>query len=519
MNSGPSSAAQAAPPTSSPKARSVFRGTLIVVATRWSDRAVGFVSMLILARLLTPADFGLVALAMVVVGFIDVVLDVGVDIQLVRNPHATHDDYDTAWTIRIIQGALAMIVILVSAPFAGAYFNDTRINTILFVIAPMLVVSALGNIGIIELQKRMDFGREFQYLFTRRCIAFAVTISATLMLRSYWGLVIGTVANSICGTILSYAFHSYRPRLSLAQAHRMWRFSTWLMLRSMGTYTLLQLDKVVLGRRDVPDMVGAYKLADELATLPTTDLLAPLGRALFPALAQDQDDPGRLRQTFVLALGVSTLIVIPAGLGLSLIADVAVPALLGHKWTAAIPILQILGLTGMIAAFAHSSQYLLLALGRFKALTIITYVQIAVFLALVFSAVLPATASGIAMARLASTLLATLALATVGLAGAQGGIRASDWARAAWRPAVAALAMAPLVHWLPVTGLPPLGQVVAKASAGAIFYAGAVLVLWWTAGRPSGAEQYLLDKLRRRVLPIVPEPRAPPFDQQPKLGS
>jgi lipopolysaccharide exporter len=477
--------------------RSVFRGSLLVMAARWMDRAIGFISMLILARLLTPADFGLVALAMVVIGLVGVLLDVGINIQLVRNENATRDDFDTAWTIRILQGGVAAGLILATSWLAGDYFHDRRITVIMWILAPMPIIGSLGNIGIVNFQKDLEFGKEFQYLFWRRLIGFFVTIAATLWLRSYWGLVIGSLANALGGTLLSYIVHDYRPRLSLEKARDMWGFSTWLMLRSIGAYISTQVDKVVLGRRSTPDVIGAYKLADELAGMPSSDLLAPVGRALFPAFAREQSHPTRLRDTFLLALAVSTLIVIPAGLGLSLVADVAVPSLLGNQWLAAIPLLQILALNGMINAFGHSPFYVLLAVGEFRVLTMITYAQILAFLALATIGPLAGDVSGVAVARLLATLIGTVGLMTLVLVRARQ-IRVSDCAAATWRPLVATLGMAAVVSWLPIGAWPAIAQLVGKAAVGAACYTVLVVLLWLAAGRPEGAERYLLDKMRLR---------------------
>jgi O-antigen/teichoic acid export membrane protein len=475
--------------------RSVFRGTLLAVAARWTDRAIGVVSVLVLARLLTPEDFGLVALAMVVVGFVDLFLDIGVNIQLIRNQNATRDDYDTAWTIRLLEGIIATFVILALAGAAGGYFNDSRVTIILYSLALLPTTNALANIGIIDFQKTLDFGREFRYRLTRRLIGFAVTIAATVLLRSYWALVIGAMTTSVVGTVLSYTFHEYRPRWSLKRAREMIGFSAWLMLRSIGVFISVQIDKAVLGRISSAEVVGAYKLADDLSHLPTADLLAPVGRALFPAFAQDYGHPDRIRHTYVLALAISTLLVIPTGLGLALVADVAVPSLLGNQWLPAIPLLQILALTSAINAFGHTSVFLSLAGGTFRTLTLIVYGQVGVFLVLTLTGPLGADAAGVAVARLIATVLATVCLTAL-VVSQHARIRLLDYADATWRPILGAIGMAAVVLWLPLSAQPPLMQLFSKAVLGALSYGTFVLLLWICAGRPPGAERYLLEKFR-----------------------
>lgn len=465
------------------------------MAARWTERVIGFVSVLVLARFLTPVDFGLVALAMVVVGLVDLVLDIGVNIQLIRNQNATRDDYDTAWTIRVIEGVLATVVIVALSWLAGDYFKDDRVTVILWIVAPLPTIGALANIGLIDFQKNLEFGREFHYRLTRRLVGFAVTITAALLLRTYWALVIGVMTTSVAGTLLSYAFHAYRPRWSLKQARRMISVSVWLILRSIGAYLSSQIDRFVLGRSSPAEIVGAYKLADDLSVLPTTDLLAPVGRALFPTFAQDHDHPDRVRHTYLLALAVSTLLVIPTGLGLSLVADLVVPTLLGSQWLAAIPLLQILALSSTITAFGHASLNLLLAGGRFPSLTLISYGQIAAFLALVLIGPFDQTAPQVAIARLTATALATLCLTAMVLSQ-HPQIRIRDYVKAGWRPIVGAIGMALVLEWLALPSQHPLlVQLVVKAGVGATVYGSIVMLLWILAGRPAGAERYLLEKI------------------------
>lgn len=474
--------------------KSIFRGTLITMATRWVDRLIGFISTLVLARLLAPADVGLVALAYVVIGLVDVLLDLGVNIQLVRNPRAETDDYDTAWTIRLIQGSTAALIIASAAPFAGEHFKDPRVTTLLWVLAPSILVGAFTNVGLVKFQKEMQFNKEFSYFFSRRIITFFATIIACFALRSYWGLIIGNVVNTAAGVLLSYFWSNYRPRLTLVHGRAMWGFSFWLMVRNIALYAYSQLDKMILGQRADAAVVGAYKMADEIAAMPGSDLLAPVGRALFPAFALEQDKPHALNMTYVLALGVSATVVVPAALGLSAIANEAVPVLLGSKWAAATPLLAVLAWCSMIAAFAHSSYYLLMALGRFRALSVIAYLQLAIFVTLAWPLFSLFGVIGVAFAKLGTSLfgLAAITHAVV----ATGMVRYADFAAATWRPVSAAALMVGTLYVLPFGVFPVVAAFVGKVTVGALTYGTALFTLWKIAGSPSGAERYILDKIR-----------------------
>ena len=212
------------------------RGAVIVVGMRWTDRLVGLASTVILARLLLPEDFGLIAMASIVIGLIDVLLDFGVNVALIHNKQATQEDFDTAWTLRLAQSALAAAIVYVAAEPAAAYFRDPRVVPVIQVLSLALLLSGFENIGTVTFQKRREFGVEFRFFFIRRISAFVITIVAAWLLRSYWALVIGTLSGRAVGVALSYAMHPMRPRISLARIGPLLSFSSWNLLRGIAGY-------------------------------------------------------------------------------------------------------------------------------------------------------------------------------------------------------------------------------------------------------------------------------------------
>lgn len=486
-----------------PRSVSVMRGAALTIAARWTDRLLGIVSTLVLARLLVPADFGIIAMASLVVLLVDTLLDLGVNAALVQNRNADRRDYDTAWTLRLGQSVLAAAVVAAAAPFAAGYFNDVRVETVLWVMAISVVVAGFENIGIVDFQKHMQFGREFKFLFLRRLAGFLVTLLLALWLRNYWAMVFGALASRFVGVGLSYGMHDFRPRLSLARLRALWSFSQWMLVRNLGTYGAQQIDKIVLGRRAGATPLGAYHLADDIAAMPVTELLAPIGRVLFPAFVKVADDPQALRRSFTLAFGVQMLVGLPAGVGLALVADTAVPLLLGDPWLPAIPLLQILALISVATALTHGAGYLLLALGKVRLQAIFVWGQFLLLATLLILALPQADAAGIAQTRLAVGVLAMFLFLGMAL-HAVPVLRLRDLLAAGWRPAIATAVMAALLtQWSAPDTLPLALRFLAEVGAGGTAYAATLLLLWWLAGMPEGPERYLFDKLRPQTkLPV-----------------
>jgi O-antigen/teichoic acid export membrane protein len=480
-----------------PSRVSVARGAVLVVAMRWTDRLIGIASTLILARLLMPADFGIVAMASLVVTLIDTLLDMGVNSALIQNPKAGRDDFDTAWTLRLGQALLAALLIaLLGAPLAAGYFNDARVEDVLRFMALTVVLGGIENIGIVYFQKNMEFGRDFRFFFLRRLAGFVITIALALWLRSYWAMVIGALAGRLVGVWLSYALHDFRPRLSLARIKQLWGFSQWILVRNLGAYGTQQLDKILVGRRTDAATLGAYSLADDIAAMPTGELLAPLGRVLFPAFVQAAHDPAELRRTYCLALGVQAIVALPAGVGLALVAETAVPLLLGAQWQAAIPLVQTLALLNVAIALVHGSGYLLLTLGKVRLLAIFSWLQLGMLASLALLAFPQAGAEGIADIRLAVSIIAMLAFLGMVVRAVPG----LGWRHVlanVWRPAFATGGMAAALVFFSITpdGAPGLQLVVDVLFGGAV-YSALLLLLWFAQKMPTGAEKYLLEKLR-----------------------
>jgi O-antigen/teichoic acid export membrane protein len=478
---------------------SAFIGGMFAVGTRWVDRILGLGSTLVLARLLTPADFGLVAMATVAVGLIEIALDLGTSAALVQKQAPDRADFDTAWTLRLLQSVTVALIVALIAPLVGQYYGDTRIPGVMWVIALSIIAGGLENIGVVNFQKDMQFNRELHLLVAKRMIGVFVTVVVAIALRSYWALLIGTLATRLAGVVLGYWMHPFRPRLSLSRSGAIWSFSKWNILLSTSAYLLSRSDKLVVGGRTSPSTMGAYTIADELASLPTTELLAPLGRVMFPAFVRAIGESNELKRLVKLSLSIQALLGIPAGVGLALVADEAVPLLLGPKWMEAIPFLQLLCASAVIWAMASSSHYLLLALGRVKTLALANISLLTLFLlSLVLGKNL--SAAEIASVRVLFAALSFLVLAALSMRHS-GVVGAGDFAAAAWRPTIGAGVMASiLISFAPaLAGQGGFAELALQIGVGATVYLISVLVLWLASGSPVGGESYLLDQIRSRI--------------------
>jgi O-antigen/teichoic acid export membrane protein len=477
------------------KPTSILRGTLFTVVMRWTDRLIGVISTLILARLLVPEDFGIIAMASIFIGLVGVFLDVGVHVALIQNKNPLQSHYNAAWTIRLGQVLLSASFVFFSAPFAADYYGDARVVPVMQWMALGLFIAGFENIGTINFQKEMRFGLDFQFMFFKRIASFIITITAAFIIENYWALVIGTLVGRIVGVILSYWLHPMRPRLSLEKFGEIFGISQWMLVSSIGGYLDNNLHKFIVGRQADSSTMGAYTLGDEISGLPTSELLAPLNRVLFPAMVQVKHDRTELKRLFLLLQSVQTTIAIPVSIGLALIASDVVAVLLGEKWFVVVPFLQILAIVHSINAITTSCGYILLTLGWVRYSATIAWLQVVCFIVIAFLLLPESNAVEIAVARVISVLVGLSVVFTL-LLRVMKNIKLWEIIRSISRPVIATIVMALSIFWIKtVIVLSPFFSLVTEIIVGAFVYVFALGSIWLLFGRPAGAESYFTDKL------------------------
>lgn len=469
----------------------VAQGAALTVAMRWVDRLIGFVSTLILARLLVPDDFGVIAQASLVIGLLSVLTDLGVNIALIQNPKSDQADYDTAWTIRLAQYVLVSLVVFFIAPYAGDYFGDSRIVPVLQIMVVTLVLAGIENIGVISFQKEMQFGLDFRFVFAKRIFGFFVTVLLAFTWQSYWSLVAGSIAGRLIGVVLSYSMHPMRPRLSIERFSNIFSVSQWTLVQGIGGYLGSNVDRFIIGGRASSTVIGGYTVANEISAMPTSEILAPLNRVLFPAFVGAKENLSELKRMFLMAQAVQCLIAIPASIGLALVAEEAVTVLLGEKWLLAAPFIQILAIIHAVHAITTSAGYVIVTMGKMRYIALATWSQLAVFGGTIAMFLPEAGPVEVATIRLVATCLGLFLVFWL-LKQVLPNLRAWEIGVGLIRPLLGALLMALAVVWIGgLLSMSTIWILMIKISLGATIYMAAIILLWTAVGRPQGAESYL----------------------------
>ncbi len=477
----------------------MIRGSIWMVAMRWTIKGIGIVSTIILARLLVPEDFGIVAMAMLVVGIIELFNLVGTDLALIRHKNATRAHFDSAWTLGVIQSLILGTCVLLAAPLGEAFFDEPRAVPVIQVLSLRVYAQGFENIGTVLFLKELNFAKEFWFRVARKVGEFAVTLTLAVTIQNYWALVAGIVGGQILFIVLSYVLHPYRPRLCFTKIPELWSFSMWTLVYWIGHYGSLRMDEIIVGRISNSQAMGHYYVGSDVATTPTAEMIAPLGRALFPSYSRLQDSPKQLYDAYLNVLSAVTLICFATGTGLALVAHDLVVVFLGEKWVESIPIMFWIAFAAAVFVYSNTAMTVLLAAGFARRAAVQIWLRNGVLLAALIYAGMRGDLTEIAAMRLWMTLLfVPLFFYSLRVVIP---IKVRDVLDVTWRPAIAAAAMAGVLHLIPddIFGDLIALRLFVDVAAGSAVYAVTVLGLWYAAGQPPGSERAAMRAVRGRL--------------------
>ena len=466
-----------------------------MIAWRWCIRAIGLVSTILLARLLTPQDFGLVAMAMLVVGLIEVFGDTGLSLAVIRLPDPTREHLDTAWTLAVCTGTAVALILVLVAPLGAAYFHEPRAIPVIRLLALRAFIDGFENIGVALFRKRQDFASDFRYLVYQKLTSFVVTLALALLLRNYWALAIGIVGGRVLSVAISYMVHRYRPRFCLAKVAELWSFSFWIVISNIGDFASAKVDEAVVGGMAGTSAMGSYNVAADIATAPTVELILPTERALFPVLATIVHDPPRLKSAYMNVLSAVAILSCSTGVGVALVARDLVSVVLGPQWNASAPLIVWLALGAAVWGICHGIVTVLNVAGKPRLTARLSWARLAIFLPSFLAAGALWGVEGVAAARFATMLVfGPLLFWTL-----QQVIRVSvsEILGRIWRPIAAAACMAIAVNLLHADWLAAPLRLGADVAIGAVTFVSVLLMLWALSGRPLGMERAVSEMFLR----------------------
>lgn len=324
------------------------------------------VSGVILVRLLTPSDYGLAGMALLVSSLVLAFADLGLGAGLVQRPHITEDDRSTVfWTSVLVGVVLTGAGIALAGPLAG-FFGEPSVRPLFMAVSASFLFLALQTTQASLLQRAMDFRAIGLRVMLATVLAAAVAVTVAALGGGAWALIAQALAASLVSTALLWRLSRWRPslRFSRRSLRNLGGFGITVLGARMLDYAQGNVDNLLVGRFLGSSPLGLYSVGYNVILLPVQRLIVPVQDALFPALSRIQDDTPRMARIWLRTTRAVSAVMAPAMLGVVVVAPDFVDVVLGHRWSGAVPVVRILAFVSLLQSFTAVAARALTALDR-----------------------------------------------------------------------------------------------------------------------------------------------------------
>lgn len=353
-------------PSGSVLQRTVKSGSW-VTATKMSLRLSQVLMLVVLARLLSPRDFGIMGIALLTLSATRRLTEIGLDAALIQQKKDNVDEYlNTTWCLEIGRGVFAFAVLFVLAPFIAGAFGEPQAETLIRVLGIVPILFGLRNPGVVYFEKDLEFHKDFIYQSSGAVAQLVVGVGYALYSPTVWALVFASISRPAVQSVLSYYLHDYRPWPSpnYDAARELIDYGKWITGASIIQFMYSEGDDVFVGWYLSATALGFYQYAYRLADMPATEMSGIVSQLMFPAYSKLQEDQATLRKAVLQSTRFTAFLAFPMGFGIALVAPSFVPAVLGSEWVAIILTMQILAVYGLLHALTRIFGSVWKSLGR-----------------------------------------------------------------------------------------------------------------------------------------------------------
>ena len=430
----PAAPAAASPPGETPSGEtpsgelkgSAYRGAAATAVQQGVRFAVQMISLVVLARILEPADFGVYAMVLPIAAIVGLFQDMGLQDAIIQRRDVTHTQVNALYWINVTMTGVIAAALLAASPLVGALYGDPRTATLTAALAVPILVGGLAH------QQYAMLARDLRFMTLAvidiACVAtgFVVAVVCALLWQSYWALWASGVASALVWTVAATLASSWRPSWPSfrAQTDGMLRFGAHVTGVTVVNFLVENVDNILIGRSWGAVALGFYDRAYKLLLFPVQNVSRPLARVAIPLLSRMQDDPERLRRAYLRILGQVNLLTVPAIAAALAAHDELVRLFLGERWAPAAALFAWLGIAALHQPTSASIEWLLRVQDRTSELLRVTVIAGLVTVAAFFVG-LPGGALGVAKAFVIADCCVRLPL-MVWSAGRVGSVRRLD---------------------------------------------------------------------------------------------
>jgi PST family polysaccharide transporter len=342
----------------------------VMIGSRYT---INVAATVILARILAPSDYGLLAMATTFTVALQVFADLGLSVATIQAPTVSRETVDSCWWLNTGFGAMLCLLCVISAPVLAAFYGRHELTSIMTVLGIPFVLTGATVQPKALLERRMEFGKisfiETAALLTANLGAIIVACSGGV----YWALLCQALIARIVALVLYSGFTRYYPRSFTWRggAEVFWKFGGYIAIYNVVTYFARNIDTAVIGKVSGADAVGYYSKAHFLMTLPSFIAGSALEPVMVPAMSALRSNLPRLSQIYAKALRWVCFVSLPLTIGLASVAADSIRLVYGPKWAPVTPLFILLSVGGIFLPMQHTTGWLFISAGENRRMLII----------------------------------------------------------------------------------------------------------------------------------------------------
>lgn len=344
----------------------VMRGSLYTALSQGVTVGCQIGSVIILSRLLTATDFGLIAMIGPVIAFLSMFKEMGLLQAVIQKRTLTYGQLNSLFWINVSVSLALTVFLILMAPLIARFYTEPDLIWMIRIMALNVIITALGAQHFALLNRRMIFGQIAINASVVAICTLSVSIIWAFVSPTPWALVAGTVTGAAIGTVMVWVWVPWVP------ARPAWApgtgdlvgFGAGVTGFKLANFFSRNLDNILIGRVWGSASLGFYDRAYKLLLFPLNRVAQPLSQVMVPVLSRMQDEPDRYAHAFFRVFGLMQLAILPGVAALTAMADTAVPFLLGAQWAGSAPIFAALGIAGLSQPLANPTGWLFISQGR-----------------------------------------------------------------------------------------------------------------------------------------------------------
>jgi O-antigen/teichoic acid export membrane protein len=357
--------------------KDTLKGLSWMTAFRVLYRVIGVIRIAVIAHLLNPFSLGVFGVVTIVLGFLEIITETGINIFLIQEKEDIDNYINTAWVVSIVRGLIISLLIFISAGPVSNFFNSPGSKNLLYIAALIPLIRGVINPSVVKFQKELQFHKEFLYRILVFTVESVVSVLGVVILKSTFGLILGLLAGAVFEVFYTFIVARPWPKLdfNLIRTKKIIDRGKWVTLFGIFDYLYTQSDNIVVGRILGVAPLGIYQNAYKISTTPLTEIGDIFYRVTFPVFSKISGEAARLKSAFIKNTFVNFLLMTALGIIVFVFAGPIVQVLFGKGWESAIPVVKLLSVLGVVRGVANSTGSLLVAKEKQKYTAVVMMVS------------------------------------------------------------------------------------------------------------------------------------------------